>query len=798
MKFFPRLLKRAAAGAIILAAAATVFAWLILRASLPRLSGEQAAPGLREAVSIARDAAGIPVLTAQNRHDLAYATGYVHGQDRYFQMDLSRRQAAGELAALVGPAALPLDRYHRLHRFRTRAKNALQSLDPRESEVLEAYADGANAALDSQAGRPFEYVVLRSTPEPWRAEDSLLVLYAMFFELNDERADRDVRRGLAARILPSDVFDFLYPAGTRWDAPLAGEPLAGPPVPGPDIYDLRRTTALRGAVAGPEQNLMPGSNNWAVAGANTRSGRAIVANDMHLGLTVPNVFYRARFVVDGADAIDVSGVTLPGTPVIVTGSNGHVAWAFTNSYGDWSDAVLLTPGHAPGTYRTPEGERSFVEYRERIEVKGAPAEELVVRETVWGPVRDDIDYPDGEIAIRWIAHDTQAVNMVQLELESVRTVQEAVGVANRIGIPPQNFVCGDAAGSIAWTIAGQIPERGEFDPLLPADWSSAGGWPGWYPPDSYPRLVNPVEGRLWTANARVTEGADLEKIGDGGYALGARARQIRDLLRARDHFAPADMLPIQLDDRALFLQRWRDLLLSVLDAAAIDGEVGRAEYRRLVEDWIPRAAPDSTGYRLVRAFHAEVEKTVFEMLMTPVREGYEEPVTLRISRQFEGPLWSLVNERPAHLLTADYPDWRELLLAAVDRNLAAFAEIGDGPLSERTWGERNTAAIRHPLSPALPMFARWLDMPRDPLPGDSKLPRAQGPSFGASERFAVSPGDEGGGYMHMPAGQSGHPLSPYYRRGHADWVEGLHTPFLPGPAVHTLVLRPAQTPDAPE
>ncbi len=794
-KFLPRLLKRLVAGVIIIAAAGSVFGWLILRASLPQLSGEQVAAGLKEAVSIARDDAGIPVLTAQNRHDLAFATGFAHGQDRYFQMDLSRRQAAGELAALVGPAALPLDRYHRLHRFRTRAQDALQSLDPRESAILKTYADGANAALNSLAGRPFEYIVLRAAPEPWRPEDTLLVLYAMFFELNDERADRDVRRGLAARILPPDVFAFLYPAGTLWDAPLTGEPITGPPIPGPDVYDLRRMTAQQGAVAGLEQNLVPGSNNWAVAGANTRSGRAIVANDMHLGLAVPNVFYRARFVVGGAGAIDVSGVSLPGTPVIVTGSNGHVAWAFTNSYGDWSDAVLLKPGLAPGTYRTPDGERSFVEHRERIEVRGEPADELVVRETIWGPVRDDIDYPDGEIAVRWIAHDTEAVNMVQVELESVRTVQEAIAVANRVGIPPQNFVCGDADGSIAWTIAGRIPERGDFDALLPADWSSTGGWSGWYQPDAYPRLVNPADGRLWTANARVTEGADLGKIGDGGYALGARARQIRDQLRARDRFAPDDMLPIQLDDRALFLQRWRDLLLSVLDPAAMDGHEGRAAYRRLVEDWIPRAATDSTGYRLVRAFHTEVQKTVFGMLMTPVHEAYEGPVMLRISRQFDGPLWALVNERPEHLLTANFRDWRQLLLEAVDRNLAAFAEFDDGPLSERTWGERNTAAIRHPLSPALPMFARWLDMPRDPLPGDSKVPRAQGPSFGASERFAVSPGDEERGYMHMPAGQSGHPLSPYYRRGHSDWLDGLATPFLPGPAAHTLVLRPATAPE---
>ncbi len=178
------------------------------------------------------------------------------------------------------------------------------------------------------------------------------------------------------------------------------------------------------------------------------------------------------------------------------------------------------------------------------------------------------------------------------------------------------------------------------------------------------------------------------------------------------------------------------------------------------------------------------------MLMTPVRATFGDDIRLRISNQFEGPLWQVVTERPAHLLAADYANWHEFLLESVDNNIAYFEENFVDGLAKRTWGELNTTAIRHPLSQALPMLSAWLDMPQEPLSGDANMPKVQSPSFGASERFAVSPGDEQNGYFHMPAGQSGHPLSEYYRTGHADWVRGYPSQFLPGATKHRLMLLP--------
>ncbi|MDJ0711167.1 MAG: penicillin acylase family protein [Woeseiaceae bacterium] len=780
-----KLLLRAVGGVAVLLIIATIAVSYLLNASLPQLDGEVAVAGIEASATIARDADGIPVITAANRRDLAYATGFAHGQDRFFQMDLIRRQAAGELSELVGAAALDVDKRYRFHRFRTRAEAVFEAATATERDLMYAYADGVNAGLASLDARPFEYYVLRTEPREWQPTDSLLAVYAMYVQLNDSRATKEIRRGLAHRVLPPEVYAWMYPQGTPWDAPIMGEPRERAPIPSADVLSLRGVDDA--APPANEQGRYPlrGSNNWAVSGKLTANGRALVSNDMHLGHAAPNIWYQARLMVPGE--LDLAGVTLPGAPFIISGSNSKVAWGYTNSYGDWTDAVLLKPGATAGTYRTPDGDREFDVLVETINVKGGDSVEFTIRETIWGPVRDDVDYPDGEIAVSWIAHKPEGINLGLLRVESAASVQEALDIANTISMPPQNFVTGDAGGNIGWTIAGRIPRKTDFDPMLPADWSDEHGWQGWLEPDEYPRVVNPESGRIWTANARVTDAEALRLVGDGGYDLGARARQIRDELFARETFTPDDMLAIQYDDRALFLTPWRELLVDVLETA---DDPALEEYRNLVENWIPRAAPDSVGYRLVRTFRLEVERRIFHALMAPAWEAYGDDVRLRLSNQFEGPLWSVVTERPLHLLPNGYDSWQQFLLAVVRQNIEYFEGQYDGTLADRNWGERNTASIRHPLSRSIPLLGAYLDMPAEPLNGDLDMPKAQGPSFGASERYAVYPGDEANSIMHMPTGQSGHPLSDFYARGHANWVQGRPSPFLPGEAAYTLTLTP--------
>lgn len=781
----------------------SLVAFLMLRASLPRLDGELSLAGLTQAVSVHRDELGVVTLSGGTRIDLAQATGFIHAQDRFFQMDLARRQAAGELSVLFGQVAVKTDRRNRLHRFRSRAEQVLASGSNADRELLIAYARGVNQGIGVLDARPFEYFVLNARPEPWRPEDSLLVAYSMFLTLNDARGERDAALGLMHEVLPAGLVDFIVPSGTPWDAPVQGEPHSAPAVPGPDVIDLRdRLPAATAAMLARPTVITPmaGSNNWAVAGSRSASGAAIVANDMHLPLRVPNTFYRLRLETgDAGTGVAVTGVTIPGIPVFIAGSNGQVAWGFTNSYGDWTDIVWVEPDAAdPDRYLVAGGSEPLRCVDEEILVKGADPAVETVCETRWGPLLGP-DQQGRQQALKWLAHEAEAMNMGMLGMEQAGTVAEAMEVANRAGNPPQNIVVADHHGSIGWTIMGRIPLREGYDPALPAYWNKPGtGWTGWLSPAQYPRIINPPGGRIWTANARVVDGEFLRRLGDGGYALGARAGQIRDGLASRPALDIADMLAIQLDDRALFYQRWRDLLLETLDAAALDDVPARAEFRRMIADWQRRADPDAVGFRLVYETRARLLRQLFESLASDMRAvdpefGFEEGLRYGLGRQFESPAWQLLTTRPAHLLDPGFDSWRGFVLAAADATRESLnggsAEAAES-LSQRTWGERNRARIRHPLSGALWPFARWLDMPVQPLAGATQMPRVQTPDFGASERFAVSPGREAEAYFHMPAGQSGHPLSPFYRAGHEAWVEGRPTPFLPGEAAHTLVLTP--------
>jgi penicillin amidase len=778
-----------------LLALALIAAYLAVRGSLPRLEGQWQGPGLSAPVSVERDSLGVVTITGESRADVAWATGFVHAQDRYFQMDLARRMAAGRLAELVGDAALEVDRGHRVHRFGALAGRVLARLPPAQRQVLEAYAAGVNAGLDDLAVRPFEYLLLRRRPEPWSAGDSLLVVYAMYLQLHDSRADADRQRGFLRAALPPDVFRFVHAFAPEWEAPLDGLVAAAPPLPAPSSYDLQRfASAYRApAVASLRTSFeqrAPGSNNWAVGGAHTASGAGLLANDMHLGLGVPNTWYRARLRVRAGAPIELAGVTLPGAPILVVGSNGRVAWGFTNSYGDWSDLVTVELSPDGSRYRGVAGWRPLERHVETLRSSSGRRETFDVPWTEWGPL---LERTPGQpaLALRWTAQEPQATNLDWLGLETVADVESALALANSIGGPAQNFVAADAQGNVGWTLLGRMPLRGPAcDAGVPSEATGPGaGWQGWRDPGDYPRIVNPPSGRIWSANNRVVGGEALAAIGDGSPDRGARAQQIRDALFALGAASERDMLAIQLDDRALFLTRWRDLLLDEIDAAAVQDEPARAEFRRHLEEWDARASAGSVGYFLVRSFHERVSRKVFDALTIPVR-GAGAPEELVVPPQFEEAAWRLLQERPVHLLDPRYGDWDGFLLATVDETMAEVRERCDGPIAACTWGARNAVRIRHPLSGAIPLLGRWLDMPVVPMGGDNDMPHVHVTGFGASERFAVSPGRERDGYFHMPGGQSGHPLSPYYRAGHEAWVRGEPTPFLPGTTRHTLQLRP--------
>ncbi|MDR4514434.1 penicillin acylase family protein [Nitrosomonas sp.] len=772
--------------------------WLLILGSLPHYEGKAIFSELSAAVTIERDALGSVTISGQNRHDLAGTLGFVHAQERFFEMDLMRRQAAGELAAIFGKAALPLDMEIRQYRMRARAREFLEQLPPDQQAVLQAYRTGVNKGLNALTVRPYPYLLTRTQPVQWVEEDSLLVIFSMFVTLNDPINKRELGLSAMHAALPDALYQFLTAGGGSWDTPLTGNPLEWPPIPSVEDFNLRKkdVPALTNGIEFDES--IPGSNNFAVAGnlAVMTNGAALVANDMHLTLRVPNLWFRTRLITLDKHApkahprSDIIGITLPGLPAIVLGSNRHIAWSFTNSYGDFIDWVRVTlDPDDKSRYLGASGWQPIRRYQETIDIRNAPAKEITVHETEWGPIvtRDHDGVP---LAMVWTALQPGAINLDLIKLENAHNVDDAAQIAQRAGMPPQNFIVGDKHGNILWTIAGRIPLRsGDFDPRLPADWSNpATGWRGWLSPADYPLISNPESGRLWTANTRTVAIDQLAILGDGGYDLGARSRQIRDSIFAHDRFSASDLLSIQLDHRAILYVRWHALLMETLNHPGNSGLY--TQVKNILRNWNGHAAVDSVAYRIVRGFRQEVIKTLLNAYTADVQKRHPSFQLPRLS-QIEHAVWRLIEEQPLHMLPQSHDSWDELIFSCMQQVIANLQKQSDD-ITARTWGEKNAAHIRHPLSQHLPEWiAKWLDMPNDPLPGDMHMPRIQTPNFGASQRSVVAPGNEETGFFDMPGGQSGHPLSPYYGSGHARWVSDKPTPFMPGNSEKILTLAPS-------
>ena len=524
-----------------------------------------------------------------------------------------------------------------------------------------------------------------------------------------------------------------------------------------------------------------GSNNWAISGRLTSDGRALLANDMHLTVRVPNTWYRAAFEwQDGPNASRhrLIGVTLPGVPAVVVGSNTHVAWGFTNSQGDWSDIVLLEiDPNDSNRYRTPDGWRPFDRYEETIEVAGEAPQKESVRWTIWGPVMPP-DHKGRFRAFRWVAHDVDRLSSSITALESAHTIEDAFDAVNGLGAPGQNFVVADDKGRIGWTIYGAIARRVGFDGRIPTSWADGTrGWSGWLNRDEYPRIVDPQNGRIWTANARVVDGDMLAKIGDGNYEVGSRARIIRERLESQDRFTAADLLSIQLDTSAEFLTRWRTLLLEELKTVT---DQPRIRLREIVErDWDGKASPGSAGYRLTRMFREEVTEAIIAFLLDRVqRSGRHVRLPQRASAR-RADLETRLGEADAPAR----PGVRDLGRADSAGGNRCRRACGTAGRTGRTVvnleHHRPTGILCHP---ACRSWTAGSTCRAQTLPGDLYTPNMHWNSNASSERMIVSPGRESEGIMHMPTGQSGHPLSPFYSNSHTAWVNGDATPFLPGPS----------------
>lgn len=771
-------------------ATALGYAVMTIRASLPTLDGRLDVTGLQEPVTITSDGYGIPTISAGSRADAIRALGYLTARDRLFQMDLLRRTTAGRLAEVLGETMREPDLKQRTFGFSRTADAIAARLPQGQRDILEAYAEGVNAYLTQMKTPPFECVLLGYTPDQWKVEDSLLIVLGMFQVLNGTDEEERMRT-VMAQTLPSDLVTFLVPETDPYTDALLGRPAFSPQsIPIHSLVSVRRPQGQMqarkaGIIRLPKSGL--GSNGWAVHRAKTVDGRSILANDMHLDLTVPNIWYRVQLRYE---QVNVAGVTVPGIPIVVAGTNGPVAWGVTNVEGDFLDLVRLELNPVDfSEYKTPGGWKRFTNRRELIKVKDAPDSVVDIKDTVWGPVSQN-PLLGGPVAVRWTALDPEAVDLGQLDMDRVQSVKEAIRVMNRAGGPANNVILADRDGHIAWTYTGKIPVRRGLDGSVSLSWADGQiGWVGYVAPDAVPSIVDPPSGFIVSANHRMQATAFSSVVGHS-FANGYRAFRISQRLGAMKDIQEQDLLELQLDSTTQFYEFYRRLAQGLLTDAVVAREPSLAKARRAFEAWNGKADAASRGFPLVARFRHVLTRSVFTPFLTLCQErdagfSYDGDLDTPLRQLLTTQLPEL-NPDPEH-----FPSWSDFLLNAVAQSVRELeAEYGLDSSVDTTWGHLNRVRIVHPLADALPGLGAMLNMPDEPATGCGQCIRVMQDGLGASQRLVVSPGYQDKGILHMPGGQSGHPFSPHYRDQQRYWSEGLPLPLLAGTPVHTLTMVP--------
>ncbi len=749
---------------------------------------------IEQPVKVTRDALGIPTIHGENMLDTMFGEGFVHGQDRFFQIDLMRRIFAGELSELIGPSTLPMDRRARYRRPRDLVRRIWVSLDDDMQRTLQSYCDGVNAGLASLSESPIEYGILNTSPEPWTPEDSLLV-YLTMFDMLHEDGNQELRRGALKAGVPKELYDFLTWPGDRSDVPLTPDrEQFVPPIPGPTIIDLRKDIVVSPPLIDPAQlspvestgdsseNELGGqnSNNWAIAGTRTTHGGAIIANDPHLMLQAPNIWYRAVLQWPG---VQVGGLTLPGLPGVIIGSTDKIAWGFTNTTGDFRDYVVVeVDAQNPDEYYTPEGQEAFGTVEEVINVRGGRREVMPLKTTRWGVVSDQ-RWMGKPLVEKWVGLEPEMININILGMLDAETIEDAVEVMRSFYGPSQNVMLADNTGRIGWIVTGYLPKRMGFDGTTPTSWANGDiGWEGPLNERDRPVIIDPPSGILYTANNRTMPFDQAALIGQR-WSHPGRAMRIKNLLEETENHSEERQLEIQLDTQVPFYDFYKELILESVDPD--DPDVELRTLRELVAGFNGRADIEQRGLALLQSFHGVLRSQMSNALMSQFHHPALEEAPFRIN---EEPLRRLLDQRPAHLQPAGYDSWRAWLRTALSLSKQRL-EFVSTPW-DSTWGEINRTEVTHPLTEGIPWLEAQFNMPDEPMPGHFRAVRVGQYGFGASARMVVSPGRHELGLMQMPSGQSGDPRSENYGSMQEAWLSGQPAPFLPGPPVAQILLVP--------
>ncbi len=788
-------------GAVLALAVAVVggggYLWLL--GSLPIVSGAITVAGLSAPVEIIRDRYGIPHIYADSATDAAFALGFVHAQDRLWQMEMSRRIGAGRLSELFGETSLGTDKFLRTLGVYRVAEANLANLAADTRAVLEAYAGGVNALIESHQGPlPPEFLILRHRPEPWRPADSVVWVKMMAYDLSGNWRNELLRARMSRRLTAEQIAEAFppYPG----DAPVTLPEFAGL-YRGLPLAEIQSAAPAAPAAAN-------GSNNWVVAGARTVGGKPLLANDPHLGLTVPAVWYFAHLDIAGKGVI---GATLPGVPSIVLGRTDRIAWGFTNTGPDIQDLYVekIDPEN-PANYLTPNGSEAFETRTEVISIKDAEPVELVVRATRHGPVISDVldrtaGVPAAEtvLAMAWTAlRDDDRTVQAGLKLMAAEDWDGFVAALRDFHVPQQNIVYADVDGNIGFYAPARVPIRKPENAargMMPVPgWEAGNDWAGWIPFDELPHAFNPAGGVVATANNKIVpEGYRYHLTNE--WHPPYRVARIAELLAEREVHSVASFKAIQADVRSAMAREMLPLLLTT-QATSI---VGKIALRRLAA-WDGTMAGGRVEPTIFVAWMRELNRLLFADELGELFDQFwaYRPIfvaNVLSDHQGQGRWCDDVD-------TATVESCRTVLAQSLERALADLERRYGGDSDEWRWDRVHVALSEHRPFSKLPLLRELFEL-QVPFPGGQyTINRASNRLASARDPFATVHGPsmraiydlakpDSSVFIHS-TGQSGNPLSPLYTNFKDLWAGVDYVPMtmrradIERDALGTLVLKP--------
>ena len=817
--------------ALLLALGAAGVVWIhrAMVASLAVVDGELTLDGLSAPVLVRRDGHGVPHIEAANQDDLMLAQGYVTAQERMWQMDMLRRNAAGELAEILGRGALDHDRMQRVLQFGNVADRVYRSLPADEQHRYQQYARGVNLYLAENAHRlPVEFRLMHYRPRPWRGEDTVLIGMNMVQMLDTHWDAKLARERIAADLNNPRLEADLYPVGSWRDQPPTSavadmtEPHPSPDAPDEDLNQSRNGAILTGKetragaaapgdlptaaeVAGlrramglPEcAGCTPGSNNWVIAGKHTASGKPLLSNDMHLDLTVPNIWFMAELEAPG---LHVAGVTLPGMPLVVAGHNEHIAWGFTALYADvqdlyverldgkgnyWASDASGGPGSSSG------GWKALAHAREVIHVRFGRDVPVDVELTAHGPLLNAVTRTHKRaIALRWTLYDPALATIPMYAINTAANWQQFSSALEAWCWPTQNVVYADDAGHIGYQAVGKVPLRPTGLVGVPIT-DAHHEWQGYIPFDQMPHAYDPPSGLLATANSRVTAN-DTRYPLTLEWADAYRAERIYQDLRGRDGLKREDMLAVQTDIYSAVDQELAHRFAYAIDhTERVDSRLKAAA--DLMRSWDGRLTTDSAAASIVDRAREALWPLILKPKLGADAALYEWSESNFAEEQIimNG---DSTGGAPSVWLPHGYRNWDALLTDAVRQGMEHGRATGD--LSAWRYGRWHVVDIEHPLLRLIPMVKGWTGTGPEPQSGDTTTVKQVGRAFGPSQRFTMDWSAPDSSTENIVLGESGDALSPWFRDQWPAWYHGttFALPFtdaaVAAQTMHTLTLKP--------